>query len=423
MFSKGCLCLVGLGLLSACGAAPSPPEVVVLGFDGAGYDTLAPLMEAGKLPFLQELAERGYFGPLETFKPTKSPVIWTSIATGKSMEKHGILDFVYMEENDVQVPYSNSERREPSIWQILDAAGKRSVVVNWFVTHPPDAIDGVMVSNRFRRTLLVGRDRWPRMHDTVHPPERFAELAELVDLRYDDLRKERGLPDLLAGGGEADTAPVLKDYPVFVMQEALVENVARHLYRSETGRFDFFAAYFRLPDIVQHSAVHLVDPSDPEAFEAGVLDLLEPFYRDMERIVRSYVNEPGHEETTFVIVSDHGFAYNEGFYDHYRVPDDEPPPRGIFFMVGPSVEPAESSSVQVSVYDIAPTLLQVYGLPVGEEMDGEPIEALLTGESEVRYARYGPELMGGEKDSDRDELDEELDQKTLEELKALGYIQ
>jgi predicted AlkP superfamily phosphohydrolase/phosphomutase len=47
-----------------------------------------------------------------------------------TMEKHGILDFVYLKENDLPVPFENSERREPSIWQILDHFGKRSVVVS-----------------------------------------------------------------------------------------------------------------------------------------------------------------------------------------------------------------------------------------------------------------------------------------------------
>ena len=132
--------MIAFAPLSCSPDARDNTKVVILGFDGAGWDTIDPLIEAGKLPVLARLKQDAAWGPLETFKPTKSPVIWTSIATGKSMTKHGILDYVFVEKNDIQVPYSNSERREPSIWQILDHFDRRSVVVNWFVTYPPEKL-------------------------------------------------------------------------------------------------------------------------------------------------------------------------------------------------------------------------------------------------------------------------------------------
>ncbi|MGH9336944.1 MAG: alkaline phosphatase family protein, partial [Vicinamibacteria bacterium] len=259
--------LLAFALLASCKGAEPPTRVVVLGFDGAGWETIEPSIRAGKLPFLERLRNESAWGPLQSFKPTKSPVIWTSIATGKTMAKHGILDFVFLEENDIQVPYSNSERREPSIWQILDHLGKRSVVVNWFVTYPPDPIDGVMVSNRLRKVLLLGPERRARMRDSVHPPDRFDQLEPFFDLDYESVREERELPDLGSRYQELHRKPaseeaVLKDYPVYVLQEALIENIARHLYGSE--RFDFFAAYFRLPDIVQHTALRLLEPERVE---------------------------------------------------------------------------------------------------------------------------------------------------------------
>jgi predicted AlkP superfamily phosphohydrolase/phosphomutase len=122
--------LLSAALALSCRRPQPPMKVLVLGFDGASWDTIEPLIQAGKLPILERLRSESAWGPLETFKPTKSPVIWTSIATGMTMEKHGILDFVYLKENDLPVPFENSERREPSIWQILDHFGKRSVVVS-----------------------------------------------------------------------------------------------------------------------------------------------------------------------------------------------------------------------------------------------------------------------------------------------------
>ena len=81
----------------SCRSDEPKTKVVVLGFDGASWETIDPLIEKGKLPFLKRLKDESAWGPLTTFKPTKSPVIWTSIATGKTMIKHGILDFVFLE--------------------------------------------------------------------------------------------------------------------------------------------------------------------------------------------------------------------------------------------------------------------------------------------------------------------------------------
>jgi hypothetical protein len=188
--------LLILALFVSCARPEPPPKVVVLGFDGVGWDTLDPLLRKGKLPYLEKLRSESAWGPLGTFKPTKSPVIWTSIATGMTMDKHGILDFVYLKENDLPVPFDNSERREPSLWQILDHFGKRSVVINWFVTYPPDDIDGIMVSNRFRRAILLDAERRARMRDTIHPQELFDRLSPMLDLDYETARRERKLPDL-----------------------------------------------------------------------------------------------------------------------------------------------------------------------------------------------------------------------------------
>jgi predicted AlkP superfamily phosphohydrolase/phosphomutase len=424
--------------IAGCDKEPPRPKVIILGFDGANWETMEPLIAAGKLPFLSKLREESAWGPLKTFKPTKSPVIWTSIATGKTMMKHGILDFVYLEENHLQVPYSNSEKREPSIWQILDAAGRRSVVVNWFVTYPPDEIDGVMVSNRFRKTLLLRGDQRERMRDSIHPEEYFDELKTFVSLDYDDIRAANELPDLaeeyerLRPGADPKDVPVLDDYWIYVLQETMIDRVSRHLY--ETENFDFFATYFRLPDIVQHFAIELLDPAEVESdlaalragsfseedlasFRERMAGVLEPFYRYMESIIEYYVTNPRFRDTYVFVLSDHGFALHAGGYDHYHVPEADPAPDGIFLMKGPTTRAGRLASV--NVYDVAPTILYLYGLPVGTQMDGTPLRAALTIDREVEYQRYARDLM----QTKENRPDEEIDQKTLEELRSLGYIQ
>lgn len=433
--------VVTLALAVSCRSPDPPMKVVVLGFDGAGWDTIEPLIRAGKLPYLERLRSESAWGPLETFKPTKSPVIWTSIATGMTMEKHGILDFVYLKENDLPVPFDNSERREPSVWQILDHFGKRSVVVNWFVTYPPDKIDGIMVSNRFRRALLLGPERRARMRDSVHPQELFDRLLPMLELDYDAVRNERELPELgevyrrLHGRGSLDDVPVLKDYGIYVLQEALIEKLARELYRTE--QYDFFAAYFRLPDIVQHVALRVIDPSrveealaamaegrlsadERQRFQAELSEVLLPFYRYMERILESFLTVPGSENTHFLVLSDHGFTLHPGGYDHYHIPESQPPPPGIFLLRGPLARPGRTTTM--NVHDVAPTVLHLFDLPVGSTMDGKAATDLLELDRAVRFERYSRELMKTTAPGRDQELDREIQEKTLRELRSLGYI-
>ena len=52
------------------------------------------LMSDGALPHFSRLRQEGAYGRLISQKPLLSPVIWTTIATGKTPDQHGIGHFV-----------------------------------------------------------------------------------------------------------------------------------------------------------------------------------------------------------------------------------------------------------------------------------------------------------------------------------------
>ncbi len=66
----------------------------MLGFDGADPDTIATMIADGELPHLAELAGRGTLAPLETTKPSESPVAWATFATGMNPGRTRIFDFL-----------------------------------------------------------------------------------------------------------------------------------------------------------------------------------------------------------------------------------------------------------------------------------------------------------------------------------------
>ena len=75
-------------------SSPLTKKVLLVGWDDAAdWKVITPLMDAGKMPNLQKFADGGVIGNLSTLYPVLSPMLWTSIATGKRANKHGIHGF------------------------------------------------------------------------------------------------------------------------------------------------------------------------------------------------------------------------------------------------------------------------------------------------------------------------------------------
>ena len=91
--------------LTACEAREPDPLVLLFCLDGASPEAFDRLRSQGKLPNIDRLIRSGSWGPLESLgakrvlqpQPRRgywSPILWASVATGMTPEKHGILDFL-----------------------------------------------------------------------------------------------------------------------------------------------------------------------------------------------------------------------------------------------------------------------------------------------------------------------------------------
>ena len=419
-----------------CGSAEKEKvQVVILGFDGAGWPTIDPLIAAGKLPFIKRLKEEGAWADFQTVKPTKSSVVWTSIATGKTMAKHGILDFTYLKENNLQVPFSNGEKLVPSLWQMLDRFGMRSVVINYFVSYPPDHINGVVVSDRFRRVMLQKPELINKYADSVYPAINFYSLKKVITRDYRKTLQRIALPDFPELFQKINPGQDFKKYftlqfaRAFVRQDALIENVTDQLFKTEKA--DLYVSYFRLPDITQHFVLGLL-PEDyfRKAFGAGgnqaptaemqpeilarIAAIMEPVYRYMDRLLQKYMSAPKFKNAYFLVMSDHGFSLYNGGYNHYGLPDDMPAPPGILLIKGPAVKPGKIS--KAGIFNITPTVLYLFGLPLDKSMDGQPLKDIFRLTRKIKYTSY---ILGKNKKSIRNQ---DADREAIEELKSLGYI-
>ena len=69
-------------------------KVLLIGWDAADWKIIWPLIAKGEMPALKKLMDKGVYGNMSTMNPPLSPMLWSSVATGKTPDKHGVHGFI-----------------------------------------------------------------------------------------------------------------------------------------------------------------------------------------------------------------------------------------------------------------------------------------------------------------------------------------
>jgi predicted AlkP superfamily phosphohydrolase/phosphomutase len=148
-------CCLPAFLLPGCDDGSQNGRIIVLGLDGMDPRAIGLMMSEGKLPNFQRLHREGAHGRLLSSKPMLSPVLWTTIATRKPPNQHGIGHLVALNKDTGEaLPVTSEMRRVNAIWNILSEAEKRVAVVGWWATWPSEKINGTMVSDHLSYHFL-----------------------------------------------------------------------------------------------------------------------------------------------------------------------------------------------------------------------------------------------------------------------------
>ena len=149
----------------------APPSLTVIGLDSATFDVIDPMLDAGELPNLRALLDRGASGVLRSTTHPLTPHAWSTMVTGVNAARHGIWDFTERDDTGYGLRLINgSYRRAPALWDRLAASGRRSGVVNVPFTWPAPALDGGFA--------IAGMDASFREQGMTSPESLFAELRE-----------------------------------------------------------------------------------------------------------------------------------------------------------------------------------------------------------------------------------------------------
>jgi len=123
-------------------------RVLLIGWDGADWRILDPLLEAGALPNLRALIDRGAKGILRSTIPTHSWSAWPSFLTGVEPDDHDVWDILEHDPPgaDKHLPVTYRSIKERTFLRDLTAADKEQLIVNVPLTFPPPEVKGRLIA-------------------------------------------------------------------------------------------------------------------------------------------------------------------------------------------------------------------------------------------------------------------------------------
>lgn len=425
------LLLVPLVLAAlSCGGEPTSkssagPQLLVIAVDGMEPRLVESLLAEGRLPNLQALIEGGSQGRIKVVTTMLSPVVWTTVATGTAPAEHGITGF----ELD-GVPVRSTDRRKPAWWNILSAGGLSVATVGWMVSWPAEPESGIVVSDRAH----YGKFEHKVAPEGVIPLGRYQLRAGVPD----DLERFTSFPF-----NPAYTA-LDRDDPYYP-PNFLVDRRLNQIYKRdkiftrvaidllEDHDPDVLALYLRGIDYVSHGFWQYFEPEpfleagwEIDRSDVEHLRTVIPAYYEFFDEMLGRVLEAAREERTVILLSDHGFGTALG---RYAIPRGDflsgnHRDKTVLVVSGTGVRRGVQQTRQLTHYDILPTVLWLTGQPQAEDLRGRPLVEYLTERWEesgslAPVASYDAlDIATGESAEATEE-----DEKILDELRSLGYIE
>ena len=404
--------------------------VIFVGLDGADWQMLDPLMAAGAMPSLAALVREGAGGELSTIEPPLSPLVWTTMMTGVSPVVHGILDFTrFNPRSGTKEPITSDERREPAVWNMATAAGRRVGALGLWATYPAEPVNGLLVSDRLFSFLYEEKEPPPGV---VFPASEEAAARQVLA----STEKETGLSEMRAYlpwltpeeyAGHLESADPYA-HPISALRRILVETrVYDELARRflERQRPDLAIVYFQGTDSIGHVFAPYAPPRQAEVSQEDYdryHTVPEAYFRHIDAMLGEYRRLAREAGAALMIASDHGFTWKEGRPTrlssvavataakwHRR--------QGIYLLWGTGVAAAPGHPHHGKAPQVCATLLALMGLPgagylAGPPLAGAPAAPAATVDYRAYYRPSSVALAGNPR----------ADAEALAKLQALGYV-
>ncbi|MBO6934158.1 MAG: alkaline phosphatase family protein [Deltaproteobacteria bacterium] len=266
-----------------------PTRHLVLGLDGADLDVVRGLGPEA-LPNLHHHMAVGVHSAQQSVQPPATLPNWTTFLTGVDPAQHGVFDFTTKHGYDVRFS-GGTVREAPTLFERLDAMGRRCACVAFPATYPPPRLEhGVFISG-WDSPVAFEADRSfvspPSLYDAMEKrfgPWRFDDADEM---NADQPGWHARLPSLL--------------------EARIRRKVAVAEWLMDRESWDVFALYFGESDTAAHHLWAFHDagsPRSPSVSDAE-RDGLARVYRALDTAVGALTKASG-DDVELTIVSDHG---------------------------------------------------------------------------------------------------------------------
>ncbi len=277
---------------SATQAEPQerPHRVLVIGLDGATFDLIKPWAAAGYLPTLKRLMQEGAHGSLQSTVPPMTGPAWTSFATGVNPGKHRIYDWIARDPDQYTFsPLTALDCTAPTIYTLLSQAGRRVCALNIPMTYPPTPVNGVMVSGIPAPSTKV---------TFTYPNGLYQEILQAVGdyILYPD-----------PGQAYSDSGIDAFLQRLYKATDLRVQTLD---YLRGREPWDFAMMVFNGTDTISHALWKYMDKNHPlhdTRLAAKFGDAIRDYYQYVDGKLAGIVDAL-EEDTTLLIMSDHGFG-------------------------------------------------------------------------------------------------------------------
>lgn len=256
--------------LSAASLKNDKEKILLLCLDGATWNIMRPLIEKGQLANFSKLIKNGVSGELFS-DPAYSPPSWTSIATGKRQEKHGVYNF-----------YDAKKRKARYIWDILSDFDIKVGIMNWKMALPEE-VNGFMFLQKPDKSNIM------QFYPEALPKSEAGGAIDIIKPHpWKSTREEA--------------------YKFFNPLEENVKNISMVLIKKYQP--SFIAIGFLLTDTFQHCYWSALEP---EYFDISLKEvknkgnLITGYYKKIDKFLDYFIKN----NYTIIFVSDHGHCRND----------------------------------------------------------------------------------------------------------------
>ncbi|MCM2257928.1 MAG: alkaline phosphatase family protein [Vicinamibacteria bacterium] len=419
--------VVGAGALARRLSRPAAParSVIVVGLDAADWQILDEYRASGAMPQFDRLVREGRAGVLQSLYLPLSPLVWTTMATGRSPLEHRILDFTrFNPQTGAREPITSDERRAKAVWEMASESGLDVAVFALWATHPAEPVKGLMVSDRLFSFLKP--EAAPA--GAVSPASEEAAV-HAVRAAVEASVSHAALREYLSWLGAEEYATLAAGtnpyaHPATALRRILIETRLYHRLALERLRRAPAPAltwvYFQGTDSIGHVFAPYAPPRQP-SIEVAEYEryhgVAEAYFREVDRMLGEYRAVAEQIGATLFVVSDHGFFWKEN--RPTRVDSFAQATAGLWHRTegisvlwGRGIEQTAARGAGQAA-QVASTILALLGLPRGAGL-AEPALAGVVESAEVRD--WGPRTVIARVGADSGA------EGAIEKLKALGYV-